>query len=250
MLYNNNTKTLEKNWGNLAKSHGNQDTALLESFKLLISPKVIKDYYGPGNQTFEKIRRENSFKGLKVKDMIVNYVSKLNEAAIKHIKDKEGFMSKLKRHKPKVKYILTVPCMWSETAKATMLEVAVRAKLATREEDITIITEPEAAALCFDEIIKELGKTTAYFIVCDAGGGTVDLVTYATVVENDQASIRQVGEGCGGLCGSNRINHRFKQLLSDCFPGIFNKKAEFIEHIAELFEEAKVFNSKHYIGRI
>jgi molecular chaperone DnaK (HSP70) len=250
LLYNNDKHTIdEKKWGIKARQSKNKHQALLECFKLLIAPQIIKDYYGPGNIAFEKIRNDARFNKLTVKAMIVDYIKKLNTAALKHIKDKErASVWKIFQEKPKVKYILTVPCMWSEVAKTTMREAAVLAGLAATEDDVTLITEPEAAALFFDDKIQKLDPTETYFIVCDAGGGTVDLVTYAAgkVDDDKQASIKQVGEGCGDLCGSNRINRLFSEYLKHCFPAEFVRKEEFFEFIAENFEKEKVIQLQIY----
>jgi molecular chaperone DnaK (HSP70) len=72
--------------------------------------------------------------------------------------------------KSEIQYVLTVPAVWSDKAKATTLKCAERAGYA----EPTLITEPEAAAVysirTMDTTTFEEGDT---FIICDAGGGTV-----------------------------------------------------------------------------
>jgi molecular chaperone DnaK (HSP70) len=72
----------------------------------------------------------------------------------------------------KLSYVITVPAIWSDKAKELTRQAAVRAGIARKR--LTLITEPEAAALfcatlCTDMDLREGDR----FMVCDAGGGTV-----------------------------------------------------------------------------
>jgi hypothetical protein len=69
-------------------------------------------------------------------------------------------------------YVLTVPAIWTDSAKALTRQAAVRAGIP--EGKLELITEPEAAALYCATICKETGLEDGdRFLVCDAGGGTV-----------------------------------------------------------------------------
>lgn len=82
---------------------------------------------------------------------------------------------------------LTVPAAWDAKGCEMMREAAIAAGLVqnTRHDDLLwkdrlrIITEPEAAAVhcAYLTNIHQL-KPSQNFIVCDAGGGTVDLAVY------------------------------------------------------------------------
>lgn len=50
------------------------------------------------------------------------------------------------------------------------------------------------------------------FVVCDAGGGTVDLISYE-VTSVDRLQVKEVTEGTGGKCGSAMLNMRFRRHL-------------------------------------
>jgi hypothetical protein len=68
-------------------------------------------------------------------------------------------------------YIITVPAMWSEKAKAKTLFCAAKAGMGS-EDRIHMIAEPEAAALFELNMRANLGlKIGDTFVVCDAGGG-------------------------------------------------------------------------------
>ena len=50
-------------------------------------------------------------------------------------------------------------------------------------------------------------------VVVDAGGGTVDLITYKISKLDPTLEVQEAAEGSGGLCGSPFLNQRFEQFL-------------------------------------
>jgi molecular chaperone DnaK (HSP70) len=79
----------------------------------------------------------------------------------------EGFLGR-----QNIKYVLTVPAIWDDKARDLSKRAAVNAGF--REEDLTLITEPEAAALYCSTLCHETDlKDGDCFLICDAGGGTV-----------------------------------------------------------------------------
>jgi molecular chaperone DnaK (HSP70) len=71
-----------------------------------------------------------------------------------------------------IRYVLTVPAIWSDMAKDLTRKAATLVGIA--ESDLTMVTEPEAAALYCATLCHEAEiKNGDYFLVCDAGGGTV-----------------------------------------------------------------------------
>ncbi|KAL9595123.1 MAG: hypothetical protein Q9219_006640 [cf. Caloplaca sp. 3 TL-2023] len=114
---------------------------------------------------------------------------------------------------PAVDWVITVPAMWSESAVAKTRQCAENAGMGTGAA-LQIIAEPEAAA------VYALHRMAAYdpqigdtFIVCDAGGGTVDLVTYRIISRKPKLRVVEVVSGQGGKCGSVFLNRRFKEFL-------------------------------------
>lgn len=81
------------------------------------------------------------------------------------------------------------------------------------ESSKTADTVQEAAALY---TIKYLSPSILQrgrkFVVCDAGGGTVDLITYE-ITRIDKLEVKEVTEGTGGKCGSSMLNKRFRRFL-------------------------------------
>jgi molecular chaperone DnaK (HSP70) len=83
--------------------------------------------------------------------------------------------------------LLTVPAAWDAKGCDMMREAAIAAGLVQSShagdknwrDRLRIITEPEAAAVhCAHLSDLHLLKPSQNFIVCDAGGGTVDLAAY------------------------------------------------------------------------
>ena len=72
--------------------------------------------------------------------------------------------------------------MWSDHAKAAMREAAIRAGLVQRgdhPERLMLISEPEAAALYCEKKSEQFNLVHGQrFMICDAGGGTVDLIVF------------------------------------------------------------------------
>lgn len=81
---------------------------------------------------------------------------------------------------------------------------------------LRIISEPEAAAVyaldVLDPHIIEVGNT---FVLCDAGGGTVDLISYTVTALKPRLEIKAATTGTGSLCGSSFLNRKFEKFLED-----------------------------------
>jgi molecular chaperone DnaK (HSP70) len=71
-----------------------------------------------------------------------------------------------------ISYVITVPAIWKDSAKSQTRQAAVRAGIPANK--LTLITEPEAAALYCATIGQEVDlRDGDRFLICDAGGGTV-----------------------------------------------------------------------------
>lgn len=69
----------------------------------------------------------------------------------------------------KVQFVLTVPAVWSDSAKDATLKAAEKAGMGKRHE-LQLISEPEAAAVYTLKAIQPNHlKIGDNFIVCDAG---------------------------------------------------------------------------------
>ncbi|KAG8627117.1 hypothetical protein KVT40_004600 [Elsinoe batatas] len=110
----------------------------------------------------------------------------------------------------KIEHVFTVPAIWSDVVKDATLQAV---KLAGLGDDIQMVSEPEAAAVYALTAmgVHEL-KVGDAWIVCDAGGGTVDLTTY--VVESlSPLQLRELVAGAGAMCGGTFLDFRFESLV-------------------------------------
>ena len=115
----------------------------------------------------------------------------------------------------KVDFVLTVPAIWSDAAKKRTEDAAIRAGMGN-EHNLQLLSEPESAAVY---TIKSLDKPHAELqvhdrvVVCDAGGGTVDLITYDIQQMKPHLSVIECTAGTGEFCGSTFIDRQFEKLF-------------------------------------
>ncbi|KAI8597092.1 hypothetical protein EDD21DRAFT_386334 [Dissophora ornata] len=119
------------------------------------------------------------------------------------------------------RYCLTVPAMWSDKSKDVMRKAAIKAKIITETDHpdrLMLVSEPEAAALYCERQCRQydLGHGDR-FMICDAGGGTVDLIVYEIAVSSQGRSLSEVTHGHGASCGSMFIDMNFGDLLIEEF---------------------------------
>lgn len=96
---------------------------------------------------------------------------------------------------------------------------------------LQIVTEPEAAAIWALQQAApydlDIGDT---FIVCDAGGGTVDLISY-TIKALSPLRVTEAAPGDGGVCGSIFLNRRFESFLLQKLGGHEAWDEEILEEV-------------------
>ncbi|CAG9983343.1 unnamed protein product [Clonostachys byssicola] len=125
-----------------------------------------------------------------------------------------------------IDYWLTVPATWSEKAKLLTRSAALDAGFASKESDkIMLIPEPEAAA---HAALKSGLHTLANFVetgtnvmVCDCGGGTVDITSYEIQRTHPTLKLREVAVGAAGKCGGTFVDRNFFKLMVERFGEAF-----------------------------
>jgi molecular chaperone DnaK (HSP70) len=108
--------------------------------------------------------------------------------------------------------------MWSDKSKQIMRDAAIKSGMISASDHrdrLTLISEPEAAALYCEKTCDRFNMQHGdEFMICDAGGGTVDLIVFR--VEMDEAGVRTFRESTKGLgksCGSTFIDRNFRKHL-------------------------------------
>ena len=170
---------------------------------------------------------------IRAEKMTTDYLSALRKYAdeyiLKRIPEKEFL-------KTKKSYCLTVPAVWSDHAMQRTRECAINAGMT----DILMVTEPEAAALFTLDALKPHGlEANSLMLVCDAGGGTVDLTTYNIEQLDPALRLREVTAGMGGFCGSGLMNRRFEQYLLSKFEDEEDWSLQTLADALEWFERTK-----------
>ena len=80
--------------------------------------------------------------------------------------------------------------------------------------DVLIFSEPEAAATyALDAMDPEDIQDGDTFVLCDAGGGTVDLIAYTMVSRRPILKLVEAAPGSGALCGGSMLNRRFDDFI-------------------------------------
>ncbi|KAH0264336.1 actin-like ATPase domain-containing protein, partial [Aureobasidium melanogenum] len=141
----------------------------------------------------------------------------------------------------KVEFVLTVPAVWSDSAKNATLQAAEKAGMGKKHE-LRLISEPEAAMLHALKTVQPHNlKVGDNFVICDAGGGTVDLIAYK-ITQLSPLRVEESAVGTGGLCGSAFLNYRFEEhvkerLGTDRYTHMRNKKPKTWMMGLKYFEE-------------
>ncbi|KAI9810077.1 MAG: hypothetical protein M1827_006688 [Pycnora praestabilis] len=145
-------------------------------------------------------------------DVAADYLFKLRQAMRNQLQKTLGEV--FNREERNIRYFLTVPAIWNDAGKAATRAAAIQAGFLRDENDnrLTLITEPEAAAMfCSKTGLLNLKIHDAVLIV-DCGGGTVDLIAYE-VEEEAPFTVAECTAGSGDSCGSTALNRNFSNIL-------------------------------------
>ncbi|KAI8875861.1 actin-like ATPase domain-containing protein [Backusella circina FSU 941] len=204
-LYDRETNNLVQ-WGRSAKS-GKPKFQNLSHYTILQQFKLYLD------DSLEGLVRQLPL-GLNITDVIADYLRKFFDYIVAEI-SKKGFYQDLKRQS---RFCLTVPAMWSDKSKQIMREAAIKANIISTSDHtdrLMLISEPEAAALYCEKTCDRFNMVNKdEFMVCDAGGGTVDLIVFRVEMdENGNRKFRESTKGLGESCGSTFIDRGFRKVL-------------------------------------
>lgn len=151
--------------------------------------------------------------GLHVLSMIGDYLKFMKKKIMEIMSVKFGSTFSLED----IQWCLTVPAIWSDRAKDTMRKAAVKAGIISTllSTKLSIILEPEAAAVHMSQSIPTIIHDQEVFLVLDAGGGTVDLTVHQMYVEQGVKKFVEVVPGLGKSCGSTFIDDRFLNFFRE-----------------------------------
>jgi hypothetical protein len=151
-------------------------------------------------------------------EIAADFLRQLKDHLVANLDQKYG--KELWRTLP-ITLVITVPAVWSDAAKDRTLQAFQKAGFSSREIPLLrkqmLTTEPEAAAI---HTIKTMRGTVQDkqlavgdgFLVCDMGGGTVDLISYK-VASLQPTTIAEATVGSGAQCGGTFIDREFLKWL-------------------------------------
>ncbi|KAK9464255.1 hypothetical protein V1512DRAFT_268758 [Lipomyces arxii] len=175
--------------------------------------KLLLENWDPTYEDFRRsIRLPPNKTALDVASDFLTEVRKVTEKELIRTFGEPRF-KKLQRE---ARYFLTVPAVWSDVAKSATRQAAVNAGFVDSMDNpkLSLIVEPEAAAIfCAKRDVYHF-ETNDVFLVVDCGGGTVDLIAYE--VEDSTPSsflVKEFTTGTGAVCGSVLVDTHFNDLV-------------------------------------
>lgn len=151
---------------------------------------------------------------LPVQKLIAMTLKYVKDELIDYVKSRDGIQLDVDQ----VRWVITLPAIWSEPAKQVMKDAACDAGLirsaASTNSNIILALEPEAAILGASReantlLTKMVGQTV---MVADNGGGTVDVC--AVVVESTNPfKCRHAVESAGGWWGATTVDDELEKFL-------------------------------------
>jgi len=159
-------------------------------------------------------------------NLISDYLRELKKLALEDLKqatDKDWENSR------EIRWVLTVPAIWTDASKQLMRKAARKAGLigvgllfnpftfrtgGTEDECLFLALEPEAAAIyCQErdqEVSQALSKSGTRFMIVDCGGGTIDITVHEVI---SRGGFKEVVMGTGGSHGSTYVDKSFMEYL-------------------------------------
>ncbi|KAL6900333.1 hypothetical protein GGI43DRAFT_383813 [Trichoderma evansii] len=176
----------------------------ISGFKLLLDLSQPRPEYVPGINITKELQQLPKTPI----EITADFIGAIHNHAIEEITKKfpKDYVQLCRKE-----YIFSVPAVWSDAAKHATLKAAEMAGLTP----VQLIKEPEAAALWTTKKLKVALNSGDVFVVCDAGGGTVDLVSYEVETTSPKLQVKEVVPGTGGMAGSLHLNKRFECTVKE-----------------------------------
>ena len=156
--------------------------------------------------------------------IIAKILEEVSKSAINQIQKKHNPSIK----KEDIKWVVTIPAIWEEQSKKIMIDASIAAGLINKNTDksLFLALEPEVAGIYFNSNPSNLLKENPDinegkpYIICDIGGGTVDICTHKknSNIINNKSELSEEYPPLGGDYGGNVINEEFiKRLIVEIF---------------------------------
>ncbi|KAK6524506.1 hypothetical protein TWF281_011413 [Arthrobotrys megalospora] len=150
-----------------------------------------------------------------VEDVASDYLKELYNHIMRNLEAKMGGVLDV----TEIRFWLAKPATWSDEAETKLLSAAKTAGFGSRpniKDEICLILEPEAAALATISLIRDSSgsvKSGDSIIICDCGGGTVDLASYIIEAIKPKLSLRETCPTSGGKCGGISVDLQLRNWM-------------------------------------
>ena len=239
-LYNKETPPQLIKWGKAASNHiithpNDQDVFIVDNFKLKL--RLLFEH-----------PEEISTQDINV-TAAIDYLHAIHEYICEQL-----VQNTPQATREQFRYVLTAPATWVSRDGAVLRAIAAKAGLIDLihdpQERLIIMSEAHAASLfCEKEYcVTQSGEGKLLkghrYLVCDAGGGTVDLATHeCTDVVDSKYEHCQLALESGDMCGSTVLDDNMEYYLRDkVFAGCIE------EHALQDLKNQFVQQIKHNFG--
>ncbi|KAH0545470.1 hypothetical protein FGG08_000471 [Glutinoglossum americanum] len=217
--------TGRKFWTKLQLDERNKSSERSEEFRRLISflqRMGIADGLGDDDGGEDG---PPEYPGKEPVDIVADYLTFIRERLMEALSSRFG----VALNTIPMELVVTVPAVWSDKAKDLTFKAVTKAGFKTDQMKISMVAEPEAAALWTMRSMAESALVSAIkvndnFVICDAGGGTVDLISYRIRAIKPDLEVEECAVGTGDKCGATFVDQEFiswlKEKLGDQY---FNK---------------------------
>ncbi|XP_071172537.1 heat shock 70 kDa protein 12A-like [Mytilus edulis] len=146
-------------------------------------------------------------KPLLAKKVIVGSLKSLKDNLLENLKSR-GLLGRLIQEN-EIRWVLTIPSIWTEPAKKFMRTCAVKAGLG---HNPIIALEPEAASI-FCQCVPFSATPSLHlkFMIVDIGGGTTDIVIQEKLKDG---RLKDLCKPCGDECGGTNVDKEFMKVVS------------------------------------
>ncbi|OAQ98194.1 hypothetical protein LLEC1_02306 [Akanthomyces lecanii] len=220
-------------WGYRAQAYAERGEQIHEWFKL----GLCDDFEKRRARDSELMRLYGSktakppVKGQVCENLVRDFLVGIKQAVDRKL-DVDPQVAALKKQ-----YIITVPALWDYAEQEKTRACAEKANMGG-DSEIMLIPESEAAGIWAIKTMLSLKKDDI-FVVCDAGGGTVDLSSFQVKElskDRRHCKLVEAGPGSGALCGSMFLNRIFEKYLEEKLQHCPSWDPEYMVDVLRTFE--------------
>ncbi|XP_052083294.1 heat shock 70 kDa protein 12B-like isoform X6 [Mytilus californianus] len=141
-----------------------------------------------------------------------------------------------------IRWVLTVPAIWTDAAKQFMRKSAEKAGIP--DENLLLALEPEAASIYCQYLPTDklngadegfsMAEVGPQYMIIDVGGGTVDVTAHE---KQQDGKLKELCKAIGDACGGTSIDNEFFQLMVKIFGAPLMNSLSENDPSAYLFRE-------------